>query len=188
MKINHVVMKLTRMGFRFRLDGEVVKVRFQGKVRPEPSQVLPLLDTLKQRKPEVQAYLSGLAQTILSCNVCPWCLDNPWSHYPDLPKWCAWWWDYLAANSGWCRDRREGRVPDPEPGKSDVGPLTLPRKETTEVAPTCSECEFFDAGASSPNPTQAWGFCRKLGKGRYGVARACDAWVAPKEATKACST
>jgi DNA primase len=37
---------------------------------------------------------------------------------------------------------------------------------------TCFNCPHFRP-AVSPNPTQAWGFCRKRNRGRYGVATAC---------------
>jgi len=40
---------------------------------------------------------------------------------------------------------------------------------------TCSECDYFRPAVNSPNPTQAWGFCGKLDKGRYGAAMACEA-------------
>ena len=41
------VMELTRLGFRFRLDGEAVKVRWEGKEKPDPAQVAPLLHLVK---------------------------------------------------------------------------------------------------------------------------------------------
>jgi hypothetical protein len=40
---------------------------------------------------------------------------------------------------------------------------------------TCHECGYFRPAISSPNPTQAWGYCQKRKKGRYGVATACEA-------------
>jgi hypothetical protein len=40
---------------------------------------------------------------------------------------------------------------------------------------TCYECCHFRPAANSPNPTQAWGHCRKRNTGRYGVAMACGA-------------
>jgi hypothetical protein len=40
---------------------------------------------------------------------------------------------------------------------------------------TCYECGHFRAAINSPNPTQAWGFCQKRRKGRYGCAMACEA-------------
>lgn len=38
---------------------------------------------------------------------------------------------------------------------------------------TCCECARFRA-AVSPNPTQAWGYCGKKKKGRYGAATVYD--------------
>jgi hypothetical protein len=40
---------------------------------------------------------------------------------------------------------------------------------------TCFECGHYRPAAHSPNPTQAWGHCEKRGRGRYGVATACEA-------------
>jgi hypothetical protein len=39
---------------------------------------------------------------------------------------------------------------------------------------TCYECGQFRPAVNSPNPTQAWGYCKKRKKGRYGVATACN--------------
>ena len=47
---------------------------------------------------------------------------------------------------------------------------------------TCYECGHFRPGVNSPNPTQAWGHCEKRGKGRYGVATACEAILTPPDA------
>jgi hypothetical protein len=40
---------------------------------------------------------------------------------------------------------------------------------------SCFECAHFRPAVKSPNPTQAWGHCQKRNKGRYGVARTCEA-------------
>ncbi|MGQ9689202.1 MAG: hypothetical protein ACUVXF_10510, partial [Desulfobaccales bacterium] len=47
MSTGHVVMKLAQLGFRFRLDGEEIKVRFEGSKIIDSEQVLPLLHILK---------------------------------------------------------------------------------------------------------------------------------------------
>jgi hypothetical protein len=49
------------------------------------------------------------------------------------------------------------------------------KPQTRERILTCFECGHFQPAAKSPNPTQAWGHCRKRDRGRYGVAMACDA-------------
>lgn len=43
--------------FRFRLEGEAVKVRFEGQDKPDPAQVAPLLDLVKSHKEEVRHFL-----------------------------------------------------------------------------------------------------------------------------------
>ena len=40
---------------------------------------------------------------------------------------------------------------------------------------TCFECTHFRPAVKSLNPTQAWGHCHKRNKGRYGVAKTCEA-------------
>lgn len=111
------------------------------------------------------------------CTSCPWRLDNPWTHYPDLPLWCGYWWDHLRADSGWCRDKREGQVPNPPPKTRHTEPVGHPTNHDlplTQGSPlTCYECALFQP-AKGENPRQAWGQCTKTGRGRYGVAHACD--------------
>jgi len=53
-------------------------------------------------------------------------------------------------------------------------PIEKPAKPTERVL-SCFECFHFRLAVNSPNPTQAWGHCRKQNKGRYGVATACEA-------------
>ncbi|MBW1992674.1 MAG: hypothetical protein JRI59_11325 [Deltaproteobacteria bacterium] len=173
MKVASVLAELESLGYLPQVQGDKLNLIFRGGTRPPLSQVQPLVAVLKRHKPEVLAYLKGQAPDVPSCNTCPWCLDNPWSHYPDLPKWCGYWWDHLLADNPQCRDRREGQVPNPEPGDQRIGPLTLPRPRETTA--TCFDCAHFRPAEDSPNPTQAWGWCRHLGEGRYGLARACDA-------------
>ena len=40
---------------------------------------------------------------------------------------------------------------------------------------TCFECGHFRRAVKSPNPGQAWGYCEKRRRGRFGVATACEA-------------
>lgn len=57
MRPGEAVMELSRIGFRFRLDGEAVKVRFEGKQTPDPATVSPLLDLVRQYKDDVRFFL-----------------------------------------------------------------------------------------------------------------------------------
>jgi hypothetical protein len=54
-------------------------------------------------------------------------------------------------------------------------PLVKPPTQPQERVLTCHECDHFRPAVNSPNPTQAWGHCKKRDKGRYGVATACEA-------------
>jgi hypothetical protein len=51
----------------------------------------------------------------------------------------------------------------------------LARKPQASEHVTCFECGHFRPAVGSPNPTQAWGHCKKRNRGRYGVATACEA-------------
>jgi hypothetical protein len=72
MRPDEAVKELTRIGFRFRLDGEALKVRYKGTDTPDPAKVLPLLQLVKEHKPDVLAYLSKSAppERILTCADC----------------------------------------------------------------------------------------------------------------------
>jgi hypothetical protein len=58
----------------------------------------------------------------------------------------------------------------------------LSRPTSPERILTCFECGHFRSAVNSPNPTQAFGRCEKRGRGRYGVATACEAIMALSEA------
>ncbi len=51
----------------------------------------------------------------------------------------------------------------------------LSKPALAERVLTCFECDHFRPAVNSPNPTQAFGRCEKRGRGRYGVATACEA-------------
>jgi len=102
------VQKLTHLGYRFTVNGEIIKAKYEGPGAPDPAQVRPLLALVKEHKSVVMGFLARKLQT-------------------------------------------------------------------SERVLTCYECDHFQPAADSPNPTQAWGHCGKLNKGRYGVAMACGA-------------
>jgi hypothetical protein len=65
-------IELTSIGFRFRLDGEALKVRYKGTETPDPAKVLLLLELVKTHKSEVLAFLSKPVQPdrVLTCADC----------------------------------------------------------------------------------------------------------------------
>ena len=53
---------------------------------------------------------------IPECGGCPYYLDNPWTHYPELKGWCGYWWDYLTGpDNPMCKEWRRGELPVPVP-------------------------------------------------------------------------
>ncbi len=89
MRPGEAVMELSRIGFRFRLEGEVVKVRFEGKQAPDPMAVSPLLDVVRQHKEEVRAFLSR-PQTCADCGHFQHSHPNPtqsWGECNFSGKW-----------------------------------------------------------------------------------------------------
>ncbi len=72
MRPDEAIKELTRIGFRFRLDGEVLKVRYKGTDTPDPAKVLPLLELVREHKLEVLAYLnkSAMPERVLTCAEC----------------------------------------------------------------------------------------------------------------------
>lgn len=93
MRPGDAVMKLTRHGFRFRLDGEAVKVRFEGEQTPDPAAVSPLLDLVRQHKEDVRYFLKSYCPRCGGICFIPLgeqslCMACDWAQlieiYPDL--------------------------------------------------------------------------------------------------------
>jgi ribosomal protein S27AE len=94
MKPGEAVMELTRHGFRFRLEGEAVKVRFEGERPPDPAAVSPLLDLVRQHKDAVRYFLRSFCPQCGGCCFVPdyegrgMCLACDWAVlvtlYPGL--------------------------------------------------------------------------------------------------------
>lgn len=57
MRAGEAVMELSRLGFCFRLEGEAVKVRFEGHKKPNPDLVANLMYLLRQHRDEVREFL-----------------------------------------------------------------------------------------------------------------------------------
>jgi len=88
MRPENAVMELSKIGFRFRLDGEAVKVRFEGEQTPDPAAVSPLLDLVRQHKDDVRYFLKSF------CPRCGGCCFAP--DYEGHPLCMACDWELLA--------------------------------------------------------------------------------------------
>jgi hypothetical protein len=96
MRPGDAVMELTRYGFRFRLDGEAVKVRFAGEQVPDPGAVSPLLDLVRQHKDDVRYFLRSYCPKCGGVATCPdhagqpLCMACDWQQlvelYPDIER------------------------------------------------------------------------------------------------------
>jgi hypothetical protein len=95
MRPGDAVMELSKIGFRFRLDGEAVKVRFEGKQTLDPEAVSPLLDLVRQHKEEVRFFLKchcprcggvlfGTINGVSRCMGCYW--EEQALLYPDMVR------------------------------------------------------------------------------------------------------
>jgi hypothetical protein len=67
MKPGEAVMELTRHGFRFRLVGEAVKVRFEGEQPPDPAAVSTLLDIVRRHREDVRYFLKSYCPKCGGC-------------------------------------------------------------------------------------------------------------------------
>ncbi len=56
MSPGEAVLELTRIGFRFRLEGAAVKVRFEGEQPPDPAAVATLLNLVRQHREDVRYF------------------------------------------------------------------------------------------------------------------------------------
>ena len=66
-----VLRKLEKLGYRFQLEGgEQIKFKYEGKERPDPAVVKPLLEELKARKSEAFKYLQAREEE-WRCKVIP---------------------------------------------------------------------------------------------------------------------
>ncbi len=90
MRPGEAVMELTRQGFHFRLHGEVVKMRFEGKQAPDPEEVSPLLGLVRQHKEEVRHFLKSYCPRCGGVATCPdyegqpLCLGCDWQTLVEL--------------------------------------------------------------------------------------------------------
>ncbi|MFA4901749.1 MAG: hypothetical protein WC600_03285 [Desulfobaccales bacterium] len=66
------VRTLAKIGYRFTVNGEKIKAKYHGPGEPDPDTVRPLLETVKEHKPDVLEYLSRPTppERILTCFEC----------------------------------------------------------------------------------------------------------------------
>jgi hypothetical protein len=90
------VRTLANMGYRFEVNGENIKARYEGPGKPDPAQVRPLVDLMKAHKPDVVYFLKSYCPRCGGCCFVPdsegesLCLACDWDLlvelYPDLKK------------------------------------------------------------------------------------------------------
>lgn len=86
--------KLAHLGYRFTVNGEIIKAKYEGPGDPDPAQVRPLLETIKTHKPEVVDFLRCHCPKCGGCCFVPdyegraLCMGCDWGLlvelYPDL--------------------------------------------------------------------------------------------------------
>lgn len=89
------VRTLAYMGYRFTVNGESIKARYEGLGKPDPAQVRPLVDVMKAHKPDVVYFLKSFCPRCGGvcfipvgedslCMACDW--DQLVELYPDLKR------------------------------------------------------------------------------------------------------
>jgi hypothetical protein len=81
--------RLAHIGYRFMVNGETIKARYEGQGDPDPVAVSPLLDLVRQHKEEVRAFLSR-PQTCADCGHFQHSYPNPtqsWGECNFSGKW-----------------------------------------------------------------------------------------------------
>jgi len=86
--------KLAHLGYRFTVNGETIEACYEGPGKPDPAQVRPLLQTVKEHKGEVLTFLKGHCPRCGGVAFCPdldgkeRCLACDWEElarmYPGL--------------------------------------------------------------------------------------------------------
>jgi hypothetical protein len=90
------VRKLAHLGYRFTVDGETIKGRYEGRESLDPAQMRPLLEMVKAHKPEVIDFLRCYCPKCGGVTSCPnyegqpLCMTCDWSTivklYPALDE------------------------------------------------------------------------------------------------------
>jgi hypothetical protein len=84
------VRKLAQMGYRPHLEGRSIRLRYEGQGAPDPAQVVPLVDLVRQHKDEVRYFLKSYCPRCGGCCSVPdyegrpLCLGCDWDKLCDL--------------------------------------------------------------------------------------------------------
>jgi hypothetical protein len=65
------VRKLAHLGYRFTLNGEIIKAKYHGPGEPDPDTVRPLLEVVKAHKPEALYFLKSYCPKCGGVASCP---------------------------------------------------------------------------------------------------------------------
>ena len=88
--------QLAHLGYRFIVNGENIKAKYEGPGEPDPAQVRPLLDLVRQNKEAVRYFLRSFCPRCGGVAFCPdyegrpLCLSCDWDElvrlYPDMAR------------------------------------------------------------------------------------------------------
>lgn len=90
MRPGDAIVQLGRLGFHFEVAGENIRWRHEGPDRPDPQQVRPLIEVVKQHKEEVRYFLKCYCPRCGGVATCPdyegrsLCLACDWETLKEL--------------------------------------------------------------------------------------------------------
>ena len=136
MNPGEAVMKLTAMGYRFQVDGNVLRYQWHGSGKPDHSQVKPLFEVVKHHKHEVRTYLAAL----VTCRDC----------------------GHAEVGQGWAMCQMEpwdgipGQAPDYQHFCPNFTARTKPLPQPERIL-TCAECPWYQTNPWTHYPDlPAW--------------------------------
>jgi hypothetical protein len=99
MKGLKAVIELSRLGYRFKIAGDLVRYEYTGADAPDPGQVKPLLEVLKAQKEHVRDYLARTKAPIPPEHILT-CADCDFHEYQGPNP--AHGWGLCTFNAKWC--------------------------------------------------------------------------------------
>jgi hypothetical protein len=81
------ITELVRIGYEVDIEGEKITMRYRGSGLPNPAQVLPILDLVRQHKEDVQFFLRCY---------CPKCGGAAFGIFAGVSRCMACYWDELT--------------------------------------------------------------------------------------------